>query len=163
MWYNRLEELGEPESIKEMIFKNFKQFLLDLIEDFMNHQLHHAQLHQDTRQRPQQNIQVFTSYLKNLKAHIPPMTEEHCHSTLFTKLQPELRIALINFQTLPDTFKSLVALGVWLKQNQQQLFSSTTSIKCSQPENGMKERINAGQQSKKPRGEEVSAPNQHKR
>ena len=90
------------------------------------------------------------------------MTEEHCCSTLFTKLQFELRVALINFQILPDIFKSLIALNVWLKQNQWQLFSSTTSIKHSQPENGVKERTNTGQQLKKPRGEEISAPNQHK-
>ena len=94
-----------------MTFKDFKQFLLDLVEDPINHQLHHAQLHQNTRQEPQQSIQAFASYLKNLEAHIPPMTEKHCHSTLFTKLQSELRVALINFQTLPDTFESLVALG----------------------------------------------------
>ena len=45
MWYNRLEELGGPESIKEMTFKDFKQFLLDLVEDSINCQLHHVQLH----------------------------------------------------------------------------------------------------------------------
>ena len=163
MWYNRLEELKEPESIKEMIFKDFKQFLLNLIKDSMNCQLHHVQLHQNTRQRLQQSIQAFTSYLKNLKAHIPPMMEEHCHSTLFTKLQLKLRVVLTNFQTLPDTFESLVALGAKLEQNQWQLSSSATSIKCSQPENGMKERINTEQQLKKSRSEEVSVPNQHKR
>ena len=68
---------------------------------------------------------------------------------------------LINFQTLSDTFESLVALGARLEQNQQQLSSSTTLTKCSQPENGVKE-ANTEQQSKKPRGEEVSAPGQHR-
>ena len=45
IWYNKLKELKESESIKEMIFKNFKQFLLDFVENFINCQLHHAQLH----------------------------------------------------------------------------------------------------------------------
>ena len=67
-----------------------------------------------------------------------------------------------NFQTLPDIFESLVALGARLKQNQQQLFSSTISTEHSQPENGMREGTNTGQQSKKPKSKEVSAPNQHK-
>ena len=156
MWYNRLEELREPESIKEMIFKNFKQFLLDLVEDSMNCQLHHVQLHQNARQESQQSIQVFASYLKNLKAHISFMMEKHCCSILFMKLWSELRVVLINFQTLSDTFESLVVLNVRLKQNQWQLSSSTISIKCSWSENG--ERTNAGQQSKKPRGEEVLVP-----
>ena len=88
------------------------------------------------------------------------MIEKHCCSTLFIKLQSELKIMLINFQILPDIFKSLVALNARLKQNQCQLSSSATSIKCSWPENGMKERINAGQQLKKPKSEEVSVPNQ---
>ena len=94
MWYNRLKELREPELIKEMIFKNFKQFLLDFVKDFINHQLHHAQLHQNAKQKSQQSIQAFTSYLKNLEAHIPFITEEHCYSTLFMKLQPKLKVAL---------------------------------------------------------------------
>ena len=119
MWYNKLEELKEPELIKKMIFKNFKQFLFDFIENFMNCQLYHVQLHQNTKQRPQQSIQVFVLYLKNLKAHISSMMKEHCYSILFTKLWPELRVVFINFQTLPDTFESLVVLGVRLEQNQQ--------------------------------------------
>ena len=119
MWYNRLKELRGPELIKKMIFKNFKQFLLDFVKNLMNHQLHHAQLHQNAKQESQQSIQTFASYLKNLEAHILSMTEEHYYSILFTKLQSELRIMLINFQTLPDIFKSLVALGARLKQNQQ--------------------------------------------
>ena len=141
-----------------MIFKNFKQFLLDFVKDFMNHQLHHMQLHQNARQRLQQSIQVFILYLKNLKTHIPFMTEEHHHSILFTKLQPELKIVFINFQILPDTFESLVALNVRLEQNQQQLSSSITLIKYNQLENGVK-KINTGQQSKKLKSKEVSAPN----
>ena len=98
---------------------------------------------------------MFASYLKNLKAHISPMMKKHHHSTLFTKLQPELRIAFINFQTLSDIFESLVALSVRLEQNQQQLSSSIISIKHSQLENDVRERINAEQQLKKPKGKEV--------
>ena len=56
MWYNKLKELKEPELIKKMTFKNFKQFLFDFVEDLMNCQLHHTQLHQNTKQRPQQSI-----------------------------------------------------------------------------------------------------------
>ena len=162
MWYNKLKELKKPELIKKMIFKNFKQFLLDFIENSINHQFHHVQLHQNTKQESQQSIQAFASYLKNLEAHIPLMMKKHCCSTLFTKLQPELRVVFINFQTLPDTFESLVALSARLKQNQWQLPGSAILIKCSWPENGMK-RTNTGQQSKKPKNEEVSAFNQHKR
>ena len=89
------------------------------------------------------------------------MTEKHYYSTLFIKLQFELKITLTNFQTLPDIFESLVALSIRLEQNQQQLPGSATLIKYSQPKNGVK-RINTGQQSKKSKGEEVSASNQHK-
>ena len=89
------------------------------------------------------------------------MTEEHYCSILFMKLQPELKIAFINFQTLSDTFKSLIALDVRLEQNQWQLSSSIISIKCSWPENGVKE-VNTEQQSKKSKSKEVSAPGQHR-
>ena len=77
-------------------------------------------------------------------------------------MQSELKIAFINFQTLPDIFESLVALGARLEQNQWQLPDSATLIKCSQSENGVKG-INTGQQSKKPKNEEISMFNQHKR
>ena len=145
-----------------MIFKNFKQFLCDFIKNSMNYQLHHAQLHQNTKQKPQQNIQAFASYLKNLKAHISLITEKHHYNTLFIKLQLKLKVAFINFQTLPDIFKSLIALSVRLKQNQQQLFSSITSIKHNQSENGVK-RANTGQQLKKPKSEKISASDQHRK
>ena len=49
IWYNKLKELREPELIKKMIFKNFKQFLLNLVKNSINHQLHHMQLHQNTK------------------------------------------------------------------------------------------------------------------
>ena len=45
MWYNKLKGLKEFKLIKKMIFKNFKQFLLNFVKNFINHQLHHAQLH----------------------------------------------------------------------------------------------------------------------
>ena len=90
------------------------------------------------------------------------MTEKHCYSILFIKLQFELKIVLINFQILFDIFKSLVALGARLEQNQQQLSGSATLIKHNWSENGVKG-INAGQQLKKLKSEEVSVFNQHKR
>ena len=68
----------------------------------------------------------------------------------------------INFQILPDIFKSLIALGVRLKQNQWQLFSSIISIKHNQSENGVKG-ANAEQQSKKLKNEEVLVPDQHRK
>ena len=69
-----------------MIFKNFKQFLLNLIKDFINHQLHYMQLHQNAKQRSQQSIQAFALYLKNLKVYISFITKKHYHNTLFIKL-----------------------------------------------------------------------------
>ena len=110
--------MKEPELIKKIIFKNFKQFLLDFIKNFINYQLHHMQLHQNAKQKSQQSIQTFILYLKNLKTHISFMMKKHHHSILFTKLQSELKIAFINFQILSDIFKNLVALNVRLKQNQ---------------------------------------------
>ena len=86
MWYNKLEKLKRPELIKKIIFKNFKQFLLDLVKNSMNHQSHHAQLHQNAKQESQQSIQVFALYLKNLKAHISSIMKKHHCSILFTKL-----------------------------------------------------------------------------
>ena len=115
IWYNRLKKLREFELIKEIIFKDFKQFLFDFIENFMNCQLYYAQLHQNIKQGPQQNIQAFVLYLKNLEAHISFMIKKHCCSILFTKLWFKLKIVFINFQTLPDTFKSLIALSAKLK------------------------------------------------
>ena len=49
MWYNKLKELKEPKSIKKMIFKNFKQFLLNFVENSINCQLNHMQLYQNAK------------------------------------------------------------------------------------------------------------------
>ena len=101
-----------------MTFKNFKQFLFNFVKNSMNCQLHHAQLHQNIKQEPQQGIQTFILYLKNLKTHISFITEKHCCNILFIKLQFKLKIVLINFQTLSNIFESLIALNAKLKQNQ---------------------------------------------
>ena len=45
MWYNKLKELKGSKLIKKMTFKNFKQFLLDFIKNFINYQFYYVQLH----------------------------------------------------------------------------------------------------------------------
>ena len=88
--------------------------------------------------------------------------KKHYHSSLFIKLQSELKIVFINFQILSDIFENLVALSVKLKQNQWQLSGSVISTKHNWLENDVKG-INAEQQLKKLKGEEVSIPNQYKK
>ena len=117
---------GEP---KETWFQNktrdystvtwegFAKFLLDIIEDPVNRQLHIAQMYTDAVQLPNQSVHAFDSYLGTLEAQLPPYSEDHMRTHFFTKLRPDIRAALTMYQDLPTTQSNLVALAARLESN----------------------------------------------
>ena len=59
----------------------------------------------------------FEAYLRSLEAQLPPFSPAHLVSNLFTKLRPDLRKALTNYQDLPKTRDGLLALAARLEHN----------------------------------------------
>lgn len=97
----------------------FARYLLNLVEDPVNRQLHTAQLYQEARQSADQSVHNFEVYLSRLEAQLPSRSEEQRRMDFFTKLRPDLRAALTNYQDLPVAKDSLVALAARLEMNQR--------------------------------------------
>lgn len=85
----------------------------------MNQQLDATQQYQNTKQKQGQMVHAFETYLSKLEAQLlVQYTKEQSHLHLFTWLRPELQIAITNYQNIPTTRSSLVALAARLEKNQ---------------------------------------------
>ena len=98
-------------------FEYFSRYLLDLVSDPENRLLSHAQEYMDTRQKAGQSVQAFHAYLSTLESQLPPYSNEHQRAHFFTKLRPELRSAITNYQDIPKTLPGLIALASRLEGN----------------------------------------------
>ena len=93
-------------------WEQYKTFLLDLIEDPANRELDAAQLYEDAKQRPGQTAQQFKQYLITLEGQLDePYTTAQRRRHYWTKLLPELREQIINYQDIPTTLDGIVSLA----------------------------------------------------
>ena len=109
----------------------FEKFLLNIVEDPVNRQLNAHQLYTNALQQPHQSVHSFEAYLSNLEAQIPPIDEAYLVMNFFTRLRVDLRTALTNYQDLPTTRDSLVALAARLESNLRE--GGASKMKRSQP------------------------------
>ena len=116
LWLQHEEE--HPE--RQFTWDEFMSFLLDNIKSPMNRELHVGLTYAQAIQRPGQSVTAFAAYLTTLESQInPPYNQKHLVLHLFTKLRPELRLAVTNYQDFPQTRQALVALAALLEENQQ--------------------------------------------
>jgi len=84
-------------SFENISWKYFINYLLNLVEDSMNHQLHNAQTYTETVQKLNQSVHTFTAYLSTLKVQLMMYNEKQLIMHFFTKLQLEIRKLLLNY------------------------------------------------------------------
>jgi hypothetical protein len=114
-WFARESTMN----VDTLTWEEFTQFLLNLIEDPVNRLLSDAQTLQDAYQRPNQTARAFDTFLSNIESRFTEQyTEEQRRMNYFTKLRPELRGALLNYQDLPATRQGIVELATRLENNQ---------------------------------------------
>ena len=113
LWFSYEAEV--PAS--EQTWQDFTGFLLNLIGDPVNRQIDVAQAYAEASQRSHQSVRTFAAYLSTLENQLPAYNEEHRRSHLFTKLRPELRIAITNVQSVPNTREGLINLAARLETN----------------------------------------------
>jgi hypothetical protein len=99
---------------------DFSQFLRDLVQDPVNRGIVAAQKYHDASQLPGQSVHAFVTYLETLEAEIEPYGETHRRQHLLTKLRPEIRNAITNYQDIPETRAGLISLAARLEENQRQ-------------------------------------------
>jgi hypothetical protein len=102
--------------------------LLDLIENFVNRHLHHAQFFSNAKQEKKQSMQVFDAFLNNLESQLISYIEEQRIIHLFIKLKSKLRVALTNYQNLFIIKKKLLILTNRLKNNMKKTIDAQTTF-----------------------------------
>ena len=120
IWYHHYATI----SLKNKSWKYFTQYLLDIVENLVNCQLHSAQVYMKTMQRLNQTVHIFVAHLSILKTQLSLYREDQLMMHLFTKLQPEIRKALFNYQDLSISQESLITLMTHLEGNLHKLFST---------------------------------------
>ena len=116
-------------------------FLLDQIKSPVNRELQVTIVYQRSIQKDGQSVNDFAAYLSTLENQInPPYEQKHLVMHLYSKLRPELRVALSNFPEFPTTRRELVERAATLEDNLRR-----TSAKPSLPrrDNGTRSSSNS--------------------
>jgi len=72
-------------------------YLLNLVENPVNCQLHNTQAYTETTQKPDQTVYTFAAYLSILKAQLSLYNEDQLVMHFFIKLHFELKKTLFNY------------------------------------------------------------------
>lgn len=114
LWTQReLESDGMTLSWREMM-----SFLLDQIKSPINRELQVTILYQKSTQKETQSVNEFAAYLSTLENQInPPYEQKHLVMHLYSKLRPEIRIALLNQSEFPTTRREMVERAATLEDN----------------------------------------------
>jgi len=112
-WYQHQKTV----SLEDISWEYFINYLLNLVKDSVNHQLHNAQTYIKTVQKLSQSVHAFAAYLSTLKVQLMSYNEKQLIMHFFTKLQLEIKKILLNYQDLSDKQDSLIALTAQLKSN----------------------------------------------
>jgi hypothetical protein len=114
LWIQR-----EQESDSEALdWIEMMTFLLDQIKSPVNRELQVTILYQKSMQKEGQSVNDFSAYLSTLENQInPPYEQKHLVMHLYSKLRPELRIALSNYTEFPASRRELVERAATLEDN----------------------------------------------
>lgn len=114
LWIQReLEADGDTLGWRDMM-----SFLLDQIKSPVNRELQVTIQYQKATQKDGQSVNDFAAYLSTLENQInPPYEQKHLVMHLYSKLRPEIRIALSNYAEFPTTRRELVERAATLEDN----------------------------------------------
>jgi hypothetical protein len=110
------------------IFKKYCKHLFDLIENSINHHLHHARFFSNAKHKKKQSMQAFDAFLSNLESQPTSYIEKQRIIHLFIKLRSKLRAALTNYQNLFIIKKRLLILTNCLKNNMKKTVDAQTTF-----------------------------------
>ena len=113
-----------------LIWAYFEKFLLNIIENSVNHQLNAHQLYISAIQQSHQSVHSFEAYLSNLKTQLLSIEKVYLMMNFFTRLWVDLQTVLTNYQDLSTTQNSLMTLAAQLESNLWE--ESTSKTKHSQ-------------------------------
>ena len=110
-WYQHKKEQEEAGE-NPMIFKEFRTFLLDLVENPVNREQDAWTKWENAHQRPEnQTPSQFKAYLDELEEHLEPLPEAMKARIFLAKLKPTLKFEIQKLQNIPKTRGGIAALG----------------------------------------------------
>jgi hypothetical protein len=114
LWIQREQEVDS----ETLDWSEMMTFLLDQIKSPVNRELQVTILYQKSMQKEGQSVNDFAAYLSTLENQInPPYEQKHLVMHLYSKLRPDLRIALSNYAEFPTTRRELVERAATLEDN----------------------------------------------
>ena len=84
----------------KIIFENFKQFLLNLVFDFINRKFFFYEKFENVKQLFNQKIFVFKIYLKKTKFHLFEFIETYRTNFFLIKLNAKLKCKILNINKM---------------------------------------------------------------
>ena len=103
-WDGREDAVG----IRQTTWKEFKDWMLDSIQDKGNRVVYAANKIQDARQRQNQSIDDFVYYLDTYRSELARESEASRFQTLFAKLRPKNQIEALRMNPQPRTRLELI-------------------------------------------------------
>lgn len=114
IWIQREQE----DDGNTLSWRDMMSFLLDQIKSPVNRELQVTILYQKSMQKEGQSVNDFAAYLSTLENQInPPYEQKHLVMHLYSKLRPEIRVALSNYTEFPTTRRELVERAATLEDN----------------------------------------------
>ncbi len=92
-WYQHQKTVP----FENISWEYFINYLLNLVKDSVNCQLHNVQTYTETVQKLSQSVHTFAAYLSTLKVQLMLYNEKQLIMHFFTKLQSEIRKILLNY------------------------------------------------------------------
>lgn len=136
-WFNVVDKMDES----KQSWRGLKEFLLNLIEDPENRELDAAQAYADARQRPGQSVQQFNQYLISLESQLDSnYSEAQRRVHLWTKLAPDIRQQITNYQQIPKTRDGIVQLATRIENNRKRQASPHPEVRRSRQRRDSAER-----------------------
>jgi len=106
-WHHRYE----VSNLGAYTFEDFRQFVLDAVEDPANRSITVTMSYEKAVQREGQSIASFASDLATIEEQMSPYTEEQRVRHLLAKITPDLRNEIIKYHEIPVTRQGLISLG----------------------------------------------------
>jgi hypothetical protein len=147
------QNLALNSALDEFTWEEYKALLLNLIEDPENRQLDAAQRYADARQRVGQSVQEFNQYLLALESQLDEdYTPEQRRTHLWTKLVPEIRSQIQQYQDIPNTRDAIVALATRIEKTHGRKRTASTN----EHSRHIKPRLDSAPTTQAPRGRGTS-------
>ena len=125
-------------NLEDVNFSDFKRFLLNLIIDPTNRYLLAYKKQKKTRQKSNQKVTVFKTYLEEVEAHLPPISKKYRANFFLAKLQPRLKDRILSTSNISKLREEILAIAIIQKKVSERIrrdIDNSSNSKSSRGQN----------------------------